>query len=336
MPVSVAVPPRLTEVMSAAYVTGLGPPDRIQVGELPVPVAGPTDVLVTVEVVAVDPVDTLIRSGAFPTLTPFPFIVGRDLAGTVSRPGPGAPFRPGDRVWCNSLGHDGRQGSFAGYAVVPAARLYQLPAGAGPAVAVAVAHPAATAYLAWFVHARLRAGETVYVGGAGGNVGFAAVQLARGAGARILASARPAGHWRCREAGAAVMVDYRDPDLTAALRAAASGGIDVFWDTSGHHDLDLAADVLAPGGRILLTAGGAVRPALPVGPLYTRDVSLHGFVISRASASDLALGAGHINRMLASGELAVQIAGELPLAQTAEAHRRIEAGQVRGRLLLRP
>ena len=110
----------------------------------------------------------------------------------------------------------------------------------------------------------------------------------------------------------------------------------MFWDTSGHHDLDLATDVLAPGGRILLTAGGAARPALPAGPLYTRDVSLHGFVISRASASDLALAAGHINRMLASGELAVQIAGELPLAQTAEAHRRIEAGQVRGRLLLRP
>lgn len=65
MPVSVTVPPRLTEVMSAAYVTALGPPDRIQVGELPVPVAGPTDVLVTVEVVAVDPVDTLIRRGPF-------------------------------------------------------------------------------------------------------------------------------------------------------------------------------------------------------------------------------------------------------------------------------
>jgi len=66
MPVSVTVPPRLAEVMSAAYVTALGSPDRIQVGDLPVPVAGPTDVLVAVEVVAVDPVDTLIRSGPIP------------------------------------------------------------------------------------------------------------------------------------------------------------------------------------------------------------------------------------------------------------------------------
>ena len=109
------------------------------------------------------------------------------------------------------------------------------------------------------MHARLRPGETVYVGGAGGNVGFAAVQLARGAGAQIVASARPADHERCREAGAEVVVDYRDPDLTAELGAAAPGGVDVFWDTSGHHDLDLAAAVLAPGGRILLTAGGSAR-----------------------------------------------------------------------------
>lgn len=183
-------PPGPAETMSAAYLTALGPPDRIQFGDLPVPVAGPTDVLVAINLVAVDPVDTPIRSGAYPTLTPFPFVVGRDLVGTVVAPGPGAPFRPGDQVWCNSLGHDGRQGSFAGYAVVPAERLYRLPAGADPAVAVA--HPAATAYLAWFVHARLRPAETVYVSGASGNVGFAAVQLAQGAGARIVASARPA------------------------------------------------------------------------------------------------------------------------------------------------
>lgn len=70
--------------------------------------------------------------------------------------------------------------------------------------------------------------------------------------------------------------------------------------------------------------------------MYTRDVSVHGFVISRASASDLALAADHINRMVAGGEPTARITGELPLAQTAEVHRRIEAGQVRGRLLLRP
>lgn len=116
--------------MRAAYVTELGAADVIRVGELPVPAGGPTDVLVRVEVVAVNPVDTMVRSGAYPTPTPFPFVIGRDLVGTVAEASPGAAgFAPGDRVWCNSLGHGGRQGSFAEYAVVPAERLYPLPAG---------------------------------------------------------------------------------------------------------------------------------------------------------------------------------------------------------------
>ncbi len=123
--------------MRAAYITELGPADAIRVGELPVPAIGPTDVLVRVEVVAVDPVDTMVRSGAYPTPTPFPFVVGRDLVGTVAVAPPGAAgFAPGDRVWCNSLGHGGRQGSFAGYAPVPAERLYHLPAAVDPVAEV--------------------------------------------------------------------------------------------------------------------------------------------------------------------------------------------------------
>ena len=74
----------------AAYVTELGPPEHIQVGQLPVPALGPTDVLVRTDALAVDQVDTLVRSGAYPTPTPFPFVIGRDLAGTVAAAGPGA------------------------------------------------------------------------------------------------------------------------------------------------------------------------------------------------------------------------------------------------------
>lgn len=322
--------------MTAAYITDVGPAEALRVGPLPVPDIGARDVLVEVEAVVVNPVDTYIRSGRYPTARPSPFVVGRDLVGTVRHCGATVDgFAPGDRVWCNSLGHDGRQGSFAEFAVVPADRLYRLPAGVDPAVAVAVAHPAATAYLAWFVHARVRTGETVYVGGAAGNVGAAAVQMAARAGLRVLASARPTDHDRCRAAGADVVVDYRDPDLAGRLRRAATAGIDVYWDTSGHQDLDTAAAVIAPGGRILLTAG-AGRPALPVGALYTRDVSLHGFVISRAGVADLAAAARLINTMLSAGQLTARIADELPLDRTATAHRLVEEGRVRGRLVLRP
>ncbi len=236
--------------------------------------------------------------------------------------------------WCNSLGHEGRQGSFAGYAAVPADRLYPLPDRVDPRVAVAVAHPAATAYLAWFVHTRLRPGQTVLVGGAGGNVGTAATQMAAHAGARVLATARPADHDRCRAAGADVVLDYRDPALADRVREAAPDGVDAVWDTSGHNDFDLAAAVCREGGRVLLTAAQPPAGQVPLARLYTRDITMAGFVISRASAAQLAEAAGLLNDMLARGLLTARVADELPLAATAEAHRRIEAGAVPGRLLL--
>lgn len=322
--------------MQAAYVERLGPPDEIRIGELPVPVPAPTEVLVVVELVAAKPVDTFVRSGRYPTVVTFPFVLGRDLVGIVEACGSGSAFRVGERVWANSLDHDGRQGTFAAYAAVPAERCYRLPDGVDPELAVAAAHPAATAYLAWFVHAGMHAGQCVYVAGGAGNVGSSALAMARRAGARVLASAKPADHDRYRAAGADVVVDYRDPALAEQLREAAPGGVDVFWDTSGHHDLDLAAGVVAPGGRILLTAGAGARPELPLGQLYTRDISLPGFVISRATVSRLADAARLVNLMLAAGELDARVTETLPLSATAEVHARLEAGQVRGRVLVRP
>ena len=245
--------PTLPDRMRAAYIIELGPVEAIRIGDLPVPAPGPTDVLVRVEVVAVNPVDAFVRSGAYPTPTPFPFVIGRDLVGTVVTPGPGATgFAPGERVWCNSLGHGGRQGSFAEYAVVPAERLYRLPAPVDPVTAVALLHPAATAYLALFRHGGLRPGESVYIGGAAGNVGTALTSLASAAGARVLAGARSEDAQWCRSAGAVDVVDYRDPDLHGRLRDLTPGGIDLYLDTSGRLDLPAAVDLLADRGRIVL------------------------------------------------------------------------------------
>jgi NADPH:quinone reductase-like Zn-dependent oxidoreductase len=323
--------------MRAAYITEHGPAGAIRVGDLPGPVVGPGDVLVKVDVVVVNPVDTFVRSGRYSTPVPFPFVIGRDLAGEVAATGASwQPFAPGDRVWCNSLGHDGRQGSFAQFTAVPVDRLYRMPDGVSADLAVAVAHPAATAYLAWFARGGLRPGETVYVGGAAGNVGSAAVTMASRAGARVLAGARPADFDRCRAAGASEVADYADPDLAAALAWQAPYGLDIFWDTSGRQDLALAAEMLRPGGRLLVTAGLGARTTVPAGGLYTKDVSVLGFVISRASATELAKAAELINELTAAGPLTTRIAGDLPLSAAARAHEQMEAGQVHGRLLLRP
>jgi NADPH:quinone reductase-like Zn-dependent oxidoreductase len=103
-----------------------------------------------------------------------------------------------------------------------------------------------------------------------------------------------------------------------------------------HLDLDTATAAVRVGGTILVTAGWGARPQLPVSALYTRDAALRGFVISRARASDLAAAARAINRFVGSGALTAHAVEEPPLAETAQAHRRIESGDLRGRLVLRP
>jgi NADPH:quinone reductase-like Zn-dependent oxidoreductase len=322
--------------VKAAYITTLGSPDVITYGEMDRPVPGPTDVLVRVEAAAVDPVDTFVRSGAYRTPTPFPFVLGRDLVGTVAETGPGATgFAVGDRVWSHSMGHGGRQGVTAEYCVVGVDRLYHLPGDVDAARAVAVLHPVATAHLALFRHARLRPGETVLVIGGAGNVGRAATVLAVRAGARVLAVARAETAPDCLRAGATAVVDHRDPDAAEQLRELTGDGADVHLDTSGHQDLDAALALVGHGARVVLMAGLSARPVLPVGAVYPRDVSLIGFAISNSSVDDLAGTARVINHGLADDAFPIPVSVELPLSRTAEAHRMIEAG-VRGRIVLRP
>jgi 2-desacetyl-2-hydroxyethyl bacteriochlorophyllide A dehydrogenase len=319
----------------AAYIETLGPPEVIQYGELPTPRRGPTDVLVRVAAATVNPVDTFVRSGAWRTPVEFPFVIGRDLAGTVAAVGSGTPgFEVGDRVWCNSLGHAGRQGAAAEFAVVPVDRLYRLPDGVAEADAVTVAHPAATAYLALFPFGRVRAGDTVVVIGAGGNVGSALVVMAVDAGARVVAvaSARDAGY--CRSLGAAEVVDYRDPASTQRLRQLCPNGVDVYIDAAGRNELRDAVDLLAKRGRIVVLAGMRTEPVLPVGPLYLKDCSVVGFAISQATSAELAEASRSISRLLASGKLRPRATETLPLSKAAEAHRRLEAGELHGKRIV--
>lgn len=318
----------------AAYVEQRGPAGSIRVGELPVPDLGPDDVLVAVSEVSVNPVDTYVRSGRYDTPIPLPFIVGRDLVGTVAAVGSAVRgLAEGDAVWANSLGHAGRQGASTELAVVARDRLYRLPAGVDPEAAVAVAHPAVTAYLGWFLRARIRPGWTVFVGGGAGNVGISAIEMARFAGARVVASARDVHTERVLAAGADAVVDYRSPDLSERIAAAAPDGVDVYWDTSGTNDTEVAAAVLKPGGRMLVTAA-RTPVTVALAPLYTHDITIDGFVISRASAAEFAQAAELINTMLAAGRLTTRITERLPLARAADAHRLMEDGEVDGRLLL--
>jgi NADPH2:quinone reductase len=173
--------------MKAAYLEQVGPPQAIQYGELPMPTVGRKDVLVKVVAVAGNAVDTSIRSGSFKTALPFPFIIGRDMVGIVIGIGQDVTqFRPGERVWTDNQGYDGRQGTLAEYCRVDERLLYHLPAGIDLVETVSVLHSSLTAVLGLFFKAQLTAGETVFINGRDGNIGTAVLQLAKASGARVL------------------------------------------------------------------------------------------------------------------------------------------------------
>jgi NADPH:quinone reductase-like Zn-dependent oxidoreductase len=327
----------LPATVTAAYIDAIGPASQIHVGKLPMPTIGRGEVLIRARAIGVNHVDTYVRSGAYPTPLTFPFVIGRDVVGTVAAVGAGVSgFAEGDTVWCNSLGHGGRQGPSATYAAIAAERLYHLPDGVDPVAAAAVVHTGATAHLGLFREAGLRIGDTVVVGGGAGGVGSAVVQLASAAGARILATARPGDAQWCRANGADEVLDYQAPDLIKRIRDAAPDGVDVYWDTSGHHDLESTVPLLAHRGRMIMMAALTAHPPLPVGALYTRDASLQGFVISNASASELAHIAVALNFLLVRGTLRAREVQTLPLSQAAQAHMMLEDKRATGRIVLLP
>ena len=329
------LPLAVPQMMRAAFIRQTGSADQIEVGQLPVPVPMPDQALVHMRAAAVNHVDMFVRSGAYRTPLPFPFVIGRDLVGVVVRTGAEVRgFKRGDLVWCNSLGYAGRQGAFSQYAAISADRLYRLPEGLDAVSTVALFHPAATAYLGLVREAALQSTETVLVGGAGGAVGSAVVQLAVALGAKVIATASAQDAEWCRNLGATEVLDYRSPNLDQEIRAAAPDGVDVWWDTSGHHDFGVTIEHLRIGGRIIVMAGLAAQTQLPVGALYTRDVSLLGFAISNAKTADLATAAKTINRLLATNQLRGRIGQVFSLKDAAQAHRALEAGGITGSIVV--
>lgn len=330
--------------MKAAYIEQTGPPEAIKVGELPRPEPGRGEALVRVKAVAVNPIDTYIRSGMIPAPIPHPYIIGLDFAGVVASVGPEAGrVKAGDRVWGSNQGLMGRQGSFAEYAAIHEDFLYPIPEGVADHDAASIGVVALTAHLGLFGRARLQPEEIVYVSGGSGGVGSMVIQMAVAAGARVITTAgdeTKAG--MCRKLGAERVILYRSEKIGAAVKEFAPQGVDVWWEVLRQPDFDLAVDCLAKRGRMVIMAGRDARPQFPVGPFYTRDLSLFGFAMFNATPAEQRAAAEDINRWLADGRLKANVDRVLPLEQAAEAHRLQEAstvggsGELRGKIVLTP
>jgi NADPH:quinone reductase len=330
--------------MKAAYITQTGTPDAISYGDLPDPKPARRQCLIKVAAVDVNPIDIYVRSGAIPAKLSFPYILGRDLAGTVIEAGAGvSDFKVGDRVWATSQGFDGRPGTFAEFAAVDHRWLHPIPEGVSDDDIVALSLAAVTAQLGLARNVNLRRGETLFVNGGTGGVGSCVVQMAKILGARVIATAGSDQKVAaCRDLGADVAVNYKTQDVAAAVKEFAPDGINVWWETLREPDFDKTIGLLAMRGRMVLMAGRDARPAFPVGPFYVKDCSLHGFAMFNSSSREQRAAANAINRWVAEGKLRARIDRVLPLAQAAEAHRLQEestvqlTGALAGKLVLRP
>jgi len=311
----------------AVVIREFGPPEVLEPAEVAEVRAEPDQVVIEVEFANVTFVETQVRAGRppHPSMLPaLPAILGNGVGGTV---GEGSPWA-GRQVVASLNG----TGGYAERAVSPVARLIGIPDGLAMRDAVALLADGRTA-LALARHADLRAGETVLVEAAGGGVGTLLVQIARRAGARVVALAgQPRKLALARDLGADVTVDYSHDGWERQVRDLA-GQVDVVFDGVGG-DIGLAAFVLLGAGGRFCPFGMASGSFAPVPPDLARDRQVTVRAGAGGSPEELAELARTALAEAAAGRLRPVVGQEFELAEAARAHAAIEARQTVGKTLL--
>ena len=330
--------------MKAAFIKETGEPDVIQYDNLPDPSPSRGQLLIEVEAVSVNPIDTYIRSGKIPMEKPQPFILGCDFAGRMIQCGEGnSQFKPGDRVWGSNQGLLGRQGTFAEQIIMDEQWAHPTPDSVSSEDIAATSLVGITAHLGLFAEAQLQPGQTLFVPGGSGGVGSMVVQMAKIAGARVITTAGSRAKAEiCQMLGADEVILYKEQSVESELRQLAPDGVSVWWETLREPNFDLAVTALAPRGCMILMAGREARPNFPVGAFYVKQCRLHGFVMFGASPTVQSQCAADINQWMQEGKLKARIDRILPLSETAEAHRlqaqnTVEgSGILSGKIVLKP
>ncbi len=269
--------------MKAVIVSEFGEIEATALGNMPEPVPGPGEVLVSSKAVAVNYVDLLVIAGKYQFRPDCPFVPGKAPAGVVAAVGDGVDrFKPGDRVLAMA-----EEGGYAERVTVAAGQCYGLPGSMSYADAVAMALVYDTAWVALQERARVREGEVALILGASGGVGYAALQLARAMGVRTLAGiARPEKAGLVLDAGADAVIDLGVPGLREDLRrqvydANQGRGADVILDPLGGDIFDAALRALAWRGRLVVIGFAAGRiPVIKANYLLLKNIEVSGLQVS--------------------------------------------------------
>ncbi|GAA2278607.1 NADP-dependent oxidoreductase [Streptomyces hawaiiensis] len=299
----------------------LGGPEVLKEVEIERPVPKPNEVLVRVRAAGVNPTDWKHRAtGGF--LGEPPFVLGWDVSGVVEAVGIGVvAFAPGDEVF-GMLPYPYGHGSHAEYVIAPVRALAPKPAGVDHTQAGALPLVSLTAWQALTEHADLRPGQRVLIHAAAGGVGHVAVQIAKARGAYVIGTASAGKHEFLRSIGVDETIDYRETDVTEAVK-----DVDVVLDTIGGDNSLHSLRVLRPGGVLVsILPGGS-------DDLYEEAERLGVRALRMLVDADRG-GMEAVAELVEAGKLRATIAGTFPLAEAAEAHALGDTGRTTGKLVL--
>jgi NADPH:quinone reductase-like Zn-dependent oxidoreductase len=342
--------------MKAVVFERFGGPEVLELREVPEPAIRPDEALIDVKACGINHLDLWVRQGLRGLEIEMPHILGNDVVGVVARAGEAVRhLAPGDRVLvvptisCGTCpaclnGDDNlcrdydvlgrmRNGGYAEKVAVPAANCLPFPENLSFEEAAAVPLVFLTAWHMLVGRARLQPGEDCLVIGGSSGVGSAAIQIARLIGARVIATAgSPAKAERVKTLGADEVVDHSHPEFSREVRAlTAKKGVEVAFEHVGGAVFEQAALSLAKNGR-LVTCGNTVgaHARLDLNVLFGRHLSIMGSWMGRRSELAEAL------RFIRDGRLKPVVDSVMPLARAADAHRRIQAREHFGKIVLVP
>ncbi|MEU1160371.1 NADP-dependent oxidoreductase [Streptomyces sp. NPDC090075] len=299
----------------------LGGPEVLTIADAPEPRPLPTEVLVRVRAIGLNPLEARLRAGEFPLLGRPPFVLGWDISGVVEEASQSWRFRPGDEVF-GMPRFPQAANAYAEVVSAPALHVVRKPASLSHVEAAALPIVGLTAWQGLVDLGGVREGDRVLVHGGGGGVGHVAIQIAKARGAHVIATAAGSKRKFVEGLGADEVIDYTAVDFTEAVR-----DVDVVLDTIGGDTVERSLEVLRPGGHLVTAvaeedteliaryeAAGMRFSGIGVDP---DPVALRGLV-----------------ELVEQGRLRVHVQETFPFERVADAHRLLDAGHLQGKLVL--
>jgi len=324
--------------MKAVLARTLGPPENLEIADIPVPEPGPGEVRVDLRAAALNFFDTLIIEGKYQVKPELPFSPGAEFCGVIAALGPGVSgWKIGERV-SGYCGYNGAREAV----IASAERLARVPEALSDAKAAGLQVTYGTTIHALVDRAQLREGETLVVLGAAGGTGIAAVEIGKALGARVIACASSQEKLEfARRCGADEVIDYSKENLRERLRELTGGkGVDVLYDPVGGDLAEPAVRSMGWEGRYLVIgfAAGEI-PRIPLNLLLLKGCDIRGVFWGAYCKRDPKGQAAHMERLMqwaADGTISAHVDRVFPLEETPQALAYIAARKALGKIIVTP